>query len=165
MRTTISTIQKSCVFAGAALCGSLCIGAPLWQELTADPTHRLTRGDVTFTIALGWLLLCFLVFAMVYGAWFGSIFCVLWRSPPGCRWFWTFSGGIGAGTLGTVAGTYWSLLREGPLSRGQRLADVIVMGVLILLSTLAGLLLGNLIGHRRERSALAAVLSPLQDQG
>ena len=164
MQTRISTIQKSCVFVGAALGGSLCIAAPLWRELTAEPMHRLTSGDLTFTIGLGWLLCCYIVFAIVYGAWFGSIFCLLWRSPPGRRWFWSFSGGIVTGTLGTVAMTYGLLLREGPSSQGQRLAGVIVMGAVILSSTLAGLYSGRFIGLRRERSALAAILPPPQDQ-
>jgi hypothetical protein len=135
----------------------------LWGWLKGESTSTLANSHFTFYVGGGFALLCYLVYAMIFGAWLGGVLCFVWRSPAGKRWFWTLSGGTVGGTFAVVAAVQLLLL-AGPSSRGHMWLYMIGYGAGILMVTLTGSLIGNLIGRRFERTAELAAYSSNQDQ-
>ena len=154
MKTAIGRIQKACMFIGAALFGSVSVGSVLVPALMGNPEDSPFAGNLSLLALCLVVLLCYLIYVMVCGAWLGAAVSVVWRSPPGRHIFWTLSGGTTVGTFALVGGVYCTLLKEGPRSRTAAMLDVTIFGVVILVGTVLGLLLGHLIGRRLERAAM-----------
>jgi len=139
MQTTISKFEKLWMFGGAAVGGSLVAGA-----FTSAIILGASSG--TLTLNAGWMpyvrpalfVLGSIVFEMVMGAWSVAWAIAVWRSPAGKRIFCTLSAGLLGGMLSVV------FLGFGG---GQ------------LVGTLAGLVMGNLVGRDMERRAERALQS------
>jgi hypothetical protein len=138
MQSTMSKYDKYCMFGGAALGGSISAGGFTAGILLGAWSGTLPENaEWVAYVGPAVFLLGAIVLQMVGGAWSGALTCAVWRSPAGKRTFSTLSGGVFGGML--------SLLLLWPVSAGVPL-----------LPTLAGLLVGDLVGRciqlRAERS-------------
>ncbi|GEM_PF-6530159 len=153
MRTTITKLQKTCMFIGAVLFGSLFTSGVAFEILKEEPELALRNPEVIHRIREGAFLFCFHAWLLVLGAWFGALVSGVWRSPAGKRVFLTLGGGIISAFVSVVAAVFvWDAVTGGQAPvPGYIFAETIVFGGAYLVGTLLGLLVGHLTGRRLQQ--------------